>query len=148
MARAIESRFTPQLESAIAEIQELIASRYPAATFEISDGEDPDGIYLGATVDVADMGDVVDLFLDRLVELQVEEGLPLFVVPVRPVDRVSPNCAAARRWRCRLRCRSVEGRNHGTAAHSFGNDADRIYRFSAPATAALTPGAMSLPPVT
>jgi hypothetical protein len=131
MARAIESRFTPQLESAIAEIQELIASRY-----------------LGATVDVADMGDVVDLFLDRLVELQVEEGLPLFVVPVRPVDRVSPNCAAARRWRCRLRCRSVEGRNHGTAAHSFGNDADRIYRFSAPATAALTPGAMSLPPVT
>jgi hypothetical protein len=76
------------LESAIAEIQELIASRYLAATFEVGEGDDPEGIYLGATVDVADMGDVVDLFLERLVELQVEEGLPLFVAPVRPVDRV------------------------------------------------------------
>ena len=40
-----------------------------------------------ATVDVEDRGEVVDVFLDRLVELQVDEGLPLYVVPARPTER-------------------------------------------------------------
>ena len=104
----------------MAEMKERISHRFPTTTYEMYQGEDPVGIYLAAIVDTDDLDEVKGLFLDRLVDLQVDEGLPLFVVPVRPVDRVSPNCAAARRWRCRLRCRSVEGRNHGTAAHSFG----------------------------
>ena len=78
---------TPRMQEAIDELQGLIAARYPAATFEIGEGEDPDGVYLTATVDVEDMGEVVDVFLDRMVDLQVEEELPLFVVAVRPAAR-------------------------------------------------------------
>lgn len=88
MTRTSRTPLSPQLEAAIAEIEELIARHYPTTTFQVGEGDDPEGIYLSATVDAADMGDVVDLFLDRLVELQVEEGLPLFVVPVRPLNRV------------------------------------------------------------
>lgn len=78
---------TPRLEEAIVELRELIARHYLDATFTVSEGEDPDGIYLTATVDVEDMGEVVDVFLDRMVDLQIEEGLPLFVVAVRPLAR-------------------------------------------------------------
>jgi hypothetical protein len=79
---------TPRLAEAMREIEALIASRYPEARFAVSEGEDPDGIYLRATVDVEDMGEVVHVFIDRLVEMQVEEGLPVYVVPIRPIERV------------------------------------------------------------
>jgi hypothetical protein len=73
---------------AITEIQELIRERYPQASFSVARGEDPGGIYLRATVDVPDVEDVLDAFRDRLLELQIGEGLPLYVIPVEPVDRV------------------------------------------------------------
>ena len=78
---------TPRLEEALVELKALIADHYPEATFTVSEGEDPDGIYLTATVDVEDMGGVVDVFLDRMIDMQIEEGLPIFVVPVRPLER-------------------------------------------------------------
>lgn len=78
---------TPRLEEAIVELRELIAQQYPDATFTVSEGEDPDGIYLTATVDVEDMGEVVDVFLERMVDLQIEEDLPLYVVAIRPLER-------------------------------------------------------------
>jgi hypothetical protein len=78
---------TPRLEAAIVELRELIAQHYPDATFTVSEGEDPDGIYLTATLDVEDIGEVVDVFLDRMVDLQVEDGLPIFVVAIRPLAR-------------------------------------------------------------
>jgi hypothetical protein len=76
-----------RLEEAIAELQERIAGRYPEATFSVGVDEDPNGTYLTATIDLDDMGEVNDAFLDRLVELQVEEQLPIFVVTVRPLAR-------------------------------------------------------------
>ncbi len=78
---------TPRIEAALAELKGLISSRYPAATFAVGEGDDPEGVYLTATVDVDDRGEVIDLFVDRLVDLQVEEGLPIFVVPVRTPER-------------------------------------------------------------
>ena len=75
------------MESALAEMRERIACRYPETRFAIEEGEEPPGIYLIATVDVEDMGEVVDLFIDRLVDLQIDEGLPIFVIPVRPLER-------------------------------------------------------------
>ena len=53
--------------------------------FQTDEGEDPEGIYLTATVD--DRGEVIDLILERLVDLQVEEGVPIFVVPNRTPER-------------------------------------------------------------
>ena len=78
---------TPRIEEALAELKGLISSRYPGTTFAVGEGDDPDGIYLTATVDVDDRGEVIDLFVDRLVDLQVDEGLPIFVVPVRTPQR-------------------------------------------------------------
>jgi len=75
-------------QSALAELQQMIREGYPEATFEISHGDDPEGEYLIATVDVEDTDEVVDVFIDRLVEMQVEEGLPVYVIPIRPLERV------------------------------------------------------------
>jgi len=46
------------------------------------------GIYLVTTVDIADTDEVMDVIGDRLVELQVDEGLPIYVTLLRPIQRV------------------------------------------------------------
>jgi hypothetical protein len=48
----------------------------------------PKGIYLVTTVDIADTDEVIDVVGDRLVELQVDERLSLYVTPLRPIQRV------------------------------------------------------------
>lgn len=78
---------TPCVEEAIAELKGFVVARYPEATFAIGEGEDPEGVYLTATVDVEEMDEVVDVFLGRLVDYQVEENLPLYVVAIRPLAR-------------------------------------------------------------
>jgi hypothetical protein len=40
------------------------------------------------TVDIADTDEVIAVVGDRLVELQVEDGLPVYVTPLRPIERV------------------------------------------------------------
>lgn len=78
----------PCVVAALAELQALITARYPSAVFSVARGEDPDGVYLTATVDVEDTDEVVDTFIDRMVTMQIEEGLPVYVLPIRPPDRV------------------------------------------------------------
>ena len=78
----------PRIQEAVTEIQRLIAAKHPEATFEVLPGEDPEGVYVTATVDTDDLTDVLRLVDDRLVDLQVDQGLPLYVVPVRPLVRV------------------------------------------------------------
>src|SRR4051812_30488993 len=86
----------PPVQAAIAELQELIRRQYPAATFTVGPAEEPEGIYLRAIIDVADLDEVEETFLDRLVDLQVEHGLPIYVVPVRPSYRVTQLVRAIR----------------------------------------------------
>jgi len=62
-----------------------IRERYPDATFAVSMGDDPDGIYLMATVDLEDTGEVLDAIMDRLLEVQIDEALPVYVIPIRPL---------------------------------------------------------------
>jgi hypothetical protein len=45
------------------------------------------GIHLIATVDLEDLGEERDLYRDRIVDMQVDEGLPLYIVAVRPIER-------------------------------------------------------------
>jgi len=66
----------------------MILQRYPDATFEVGLGPDPEYLYLTAVVDTDD-GDVFDLIAERLVEMDVEEDLPILVMPVRPAERLS-----------------------------------------------------------
>jgi hypothetical protein len=79
---------TPRMEDAVHELKRLITERFPHATFVVEEGFDPEGIYLVTTVDIADTDEVISVVGDRLVELQVEEGLPVYVTALRPIERV------------------------------------------------------------
>ena len=79
---------TPRMQAAIEEIQRLIQQHYPEAIFQVEPGDDPMGMYVLATVDVEDTDAVVEVYIDRLLELQIDEGLAVYVVPVRPLARV------------------------------------------------------------
>src|SRR5438309_114200 len=78
----------PAMEEAINELKGIIAERFPQASFVVEEGFDPKGIYLVTTVDIADTDEVMDVVGDRLVELQVDESLPIYVTPLRPIQRV------------------------------------------------------------
>jgi hypothetical protein len=86
-AKRIDSE-DPRIQSAVAELQALIQRHYPGATFEETHGEDPEGIYVMATVDVEDTDDVVDVYIDRLLEMQIDENLAVYVAPIRPLERI------------------------------------------------------------
>ncbi|HEX5497926.1 MAG TPA: hypothetical protein VFX03_01825 [Thermomicrobiales bacterium] len=88
MTPEYHTRVTPAIAAALRELQDRIAARYPEATFAVEDGSDPRGIYLIATVDVPDTDVVFDLVVERLLELQIEDGLPIYVTPIRPIARV------------------------------------------------------------
>jgi hypothetical protein len=81
-------RLTPRMQEAIDELKRLITARFPQATFVVEEGFDPEGVYLVTTVDIADTDDVIAVVGDRLVEMQVDEGLPVYVTPLRPLERV------------------------------------------------------------
>jgi hypothetical protein len=66
----------------------MISARFPQASFVVEEGFDPQGIYLMTTVDIADTDEVIDVVGDRVLELQVDEGLPIYVTPLRPIQRV------------------------------------------------------------
>jgi hypothetical protein len=76
------------MAEAVHELQGLITVRFPQASFVVGEGFDPKGTYLVTTVDIADTDEVMDVVGDRLVELQVEEGLRIYVTPLRPIKRV------------------------------------------------------------
>ena len=75
---------TPQLQRAVDELQHLIRRVDPLATFQVVPGDDPTGTYVLPTVDVEDTELVMDAYMDRLLTLQIDEGLPLYVLPLRP----------------------------------------------------------------
>ena len=79
---------TLHMRAALMELQGLIRQHYPDTIFEIGHGDDPTGIYMLATVDVEDTEAVMDIYIDRLMELQIDAGLAVYVVPVRPLARV------------------------------------------------------------
>lgn len=87
----------PQMQSALKELQGVIQERWPTATFQVARGEDPEGIYLDAIVDVEDTDEVMDVVVERLLELQVDHGLPLYVIPLRPLARVLKELESPRR---------------------------------------------------
>ena len=81
-------RLTPRIKEALHELKGLITARFPQAAFVVEEGFDPEGVYLITTVDIADTDEVMAVIGDRLVALQVDEGLPVYVTPLRPIERV------------------------------------------------------------
>ena len=80
---------TPRLQRAVDELQHLIRRVDPMATFQVVPGDDPTGTYVIATVDVEDTERVMDAYMERLLALQIDEGLPVYVVPLRSPTRVA-----------------------------------------------------------
>ncbi|MBA3450024.1 MAG: hypothetical protein H0T18_02290 [Chloroflexia bacterium] len=83
-----------RMDAAIAEIKELILTHFTGATFDVGLSDDPDGTSMTVTVDVEDTDDVVDVIVERSLEMQVDEGIPLYVVPVRPIERIMADLRA------------------------------------------------------
>ena len=93
-----DQSFDARTWSAIDELQHMISARYPASTFKISRGEDdPLAVHLIAIVDLDDPGEVLDLVIDRVVALQVDEGIPLHVIPEITPARVGTQVLARER---------------------------------------------------
>jgi hypothetical protein len=78
----------PFVDAAVDELQGLIRKQYPDAQFTVAPGEDPQGVYVTAIVDVDDLDEVFDVVVERLLQMQVEESLPVCVIPVHPISRI------------------------------------------------------------
>lgn len=78
------------IAAALSELQACIAQHFPTASFRVRRGvDDPGQTYLITTVDIEDPDEVMDSILDRLLELQLDEGLPINVVPIHTPERVA-----------------------------------------------------------
>lgn len=82
-------RLDPRILRAIDELESIVRNRYPDTRFAVAPAPDePESILIWATVDVDDPDEVVDLVLDRMLELQIDQGIPVHLVPVRTPERV------------------------------------------------------------
>ncbi len=70
------------MQHAIAEVEAHILAVYPEATFRLIEGEDPIELYLDAYTNAEDAFAVLDLVSDRLVDLSVNDGVHLHIIPL------------------------------------------------------------------
>lgn len=85
-----QGTLSPKMREAIEELQTLVLTRYPEAVFSVNRAPDePDAICLTAVVDVDEPDEVIDLTIDRVMQFQIEDELPIWLVPVRTPERVA-----------------------------------------------------------
>lgn len=78
------------VQAAVTELTGLMRQCCPTATFAVHRGtEDPEETFITATVDVEDPDEVLTPVLDRLLTLQLDEGIPVYVVPVHTPKRTA-----------------------------------------------------------
>lgn len=88
MSERVQS-FDATVQRALSELEDIIRQHYPSSRFEVRRGhDDPESIHLMAIVDLEDTDPVFDLVLERMMEIQIEDELPIYVIPVRPPERV------------------------------------------------------------
>ena len=73
-------------QQAIAEVQARIQAVYPDAVFRVYQREEPVGIYIDVYTDAEDSFCIFDLVNDWMVDLSVNEGLSIYVIPL-PKER-------------------------------------------------------------
>ena len=87
-----------QVQAAARELKTTILSRYPSATFRLSRAADERRSWnLWAMVDIEDLDEVSDLVTERTVDMRVEEGIPIHVVPIRGNEKLTADLPAASR---------------------------------------------------
>jgi hypothetical protein len=90
MAKGYLQTLDPRRQQAVMELTEMVKQHYPTASFEIGPSEeDPDVTHITASVDIDDPEEVTDLTIERELELQIEEGIPVYVIPIRTPERVA-----------------------------------------------------------
>ncbi|MBV9280386.1 MAG: hypothetical protein JOZ41_09930 [Chloroflexi bacterium] len=90
----------PRRQQAVEELTGMIRARFPATSFAVRPGiEDPEETYLTATVDIDDPDEVMDLVVDRLLDLQMTEGIPVYVLPVHTPERALETMRQTKRSR-------------------------------------------------
>ena len=77
-----------RIAAAVVELQGQIRQQFPEAMFDVVQGDDPDGCYIWASLDTDDPDAVLDIVVDRLIALQVDERIPVHVIPIRSRERV------------------------------------------------------------
>jgi hypothetical protein len=78
----------PRLQEVMAELQARITAVDPEAQFQVRTGQEPAGLYLDVYTNADDGFCVLELVSDWLVDLSVEEGLDVHVVPL-PLESLS-----------------------------------------------------------
>lgn len=82
-------------QRATRQLQETISSQYPTTIYElVRSPDDPAALHLLAAADVDDPDEVGDLVVERVVTLQVAEGIPLHLIPLRSHKRIADARAA------------------------------------------------------
>jgi hypothetical protein len=97
-----------RMDAAIDELRQMISRRYPNAAFATTHGDDPKGVYLIPTVDVEDTEAVFDVVVERLLQLQIDDELPVYVIPVQPEARVREEFRSPRPHRRTIGIRRLE----------------------------------------
>lgn len=93
----------PRRQQAVSELTGMIKAHYPTVSFVVAPGIDDElATHITATVDLDDPDEVMDVIIDRLVELQVEEELPISVIPIRTPERVAALARERRATHTRL----------------------------------------------
>jgi len=76
------SKEDARMQRAIDELSDLLRRRYPGAEFFVAPAPDDAAIvHLYARVDDDDADTVLDVVMDRMLALQFDEGLPIYVIP-------------------------------------------------------------------
>jgi|SRR3954465_15283486 len=79
-----------RMTQALNELADLVRQTYPAATFQVSPADDdPSIVHLVTRVDVDDPEEVARLVMDRMLEMQIDEGLPIYLIPLRTPERTA-----------------------------------------------------------
>jgi hypothetical protein len=80
----------PRIGQALNELAALVRQRYPEASFQVApSADDPTIVHLLTRVDVDDPDNVADLVMDRMIQMQLDEGLPIYVIPLRTPERIA-----------------------------------------------------------
>jgi hypothetical protein len=86
-----------RIEGVLDELRQRIKERYPEARFRVAAGpEDPQEVHLVVTVDLDDPDEVLDVVMERMLQVQLDEELPVYVSPRRTPQRRAAVWAAQR----------------------------------------------------
>lgn len=85
-----QASLDPRRQQAVRELTQLVQAHYPLTEVTVAPSEDnPDITHVIATVDIDDPDEVADLVMERMLELQIEEGLPVYLIPLRTPMRTA-----------------------------------------------------------